>query len=49
MNGQVARKLLAYFSRRKNDQPDLDVYNLTKREKEILLLLIYFRQQNCPI
>ena len=40
MNGQVARKLLAYFSRRKNAQPDLDVYNLTKREKEILLLLM---------
>lgn len=40
MNGQVARKLLEYFSRRKRYEPDLDSYNLTKREKEILLLLM---------
>jgi DNA-binding NarL/FixJ family response regulator len=40
MNGQVARKLLNFFSQTKEKRPDLDVYNLTKREKEILLLLI---------
>jgi DNA-binding NarL/FixJ family response regulator len=40
MNGQVARKLLEYFSRRRTHEPDLATYNLTKREKEILLLLM---------
>lgn len=41
INGQIARKILEYFSK---PQPvaalNLDIYNLTKREKEILMLLI---------
>lgn len=41
MNGKIARKMLEYFSRKENDrQKELEQYNLTKREKEILQLLI---------
>jgi len=40
MNGQIARKVLNYFSHPKTTAPDLETYNLTKREKEILLLLM---------
>ncbi len=40
MNGQIARKILDYFSRSTNKKADIGDYNLTKREKEILLLLI---------
>jgi len=40
MNGQIARKVLNYFSSPKNTTSDFEVYNLTKREKEILLLLM---------
>jgi DNA-binding NarL/FixJ family response regulator len=40
MNGQIARKILDYFSKPANKKADIGDYNLTKREKEILLLLI---------
>lgn len=40
MNGQVARKLLNYFSKPGEQKPGLESYHLTRREKEILLLLM---------
>jgi DNA-binding NarL/FixJ family response regulator len=41
MNGKIARKMLEFFSRKENDrQKELEQYNLTRREKEILQLLI---------
>ena len=40
MNGQIARKILDYFSVKKQRTLQLEEYNLTKRETEILLLLI---------
>ncbi len=41
MNGKIARKMLEFFSRKENDrQKELEQYHLTKREKEILQLLI---------
>lgn len=41
MNGKIARKMLEFFSRKEGDrQQELEQYNLTKREKEILQLLI---------
>lgn len=41
MNGKIARKMLEYFTKKeKNKTEQLDEYNLTKREKEILQLLI---------
>ncbi len=40
MNGQIARKLVNYFSKWKEQGPGLEAYNLTKRENEILLLLM---------
>jgi DNA-binding CsgD family transcriptional regulator len=41
MNGKIARKMLDFFSQKEKDRnQQLDEYNLTKREKEILQLLI---------
>lgn len=41
LNGKIARKMLEFFSRKEGDrQQQLAQYNLTKREKEILQLLI---------
>jgi len=40
MNGQIARKVLHYFSTPRQAQPNFETYNLTKREKEVLLLLM---------
>lgn len=41
INGKIARKMLDYFNRKATDrQLKLEQYNLTKREKEILELLI---------
>jgi DNA-binding NarL/FixJ family response regulator len=40
MNGQVARKVLTYLSKPANSLTDLENFRLTKREKEILLLLM---------
>lgn len=40
MNGQIARKILNFFSREVPAKPSLEAYNLTKRETEILNLLI---------
>ncbi len=40
MNGQIARKVLNYFSSTKPTAPNFETYNLTKRETEILLLLM---------
>ncbi len=41
MNGKIARKLLEYFSQREKDKGQkMEAYNLTRREKEILQLLI---------
>lgn len=41
MNGKIARKMLEYFSNHEKDrQQQLEEYNLTRREKEILQLLI---------
>lgn len=41
MNGKVARKMLDFFSRKENERHrELEQYNLTKREKEILEFLI---------
>ncbi len=41
MNGRIARKMLDYFTQKeKSRTQQLDGYNLTRREKEILQLLI---------
>lgn len=42
INGLIARKILEYIPKNAAAQkaPNLDAYNLTKREKEILMLLI---------
>lgn len=41
INGKVARKMLDYFTGREaSKQKELEQYNLTKREKEILQMLI---------
>ncbi len=41
MNGKIARKLLEYFSQKEKARSQLlDEYDLTRREKEILQLLI---------
>jgi DNA-binding NarL/FixJ family response regulator len=40
MNGQIARKILGYFSKAESRDTRLEDYNLTRREKEILTLLI---------
>lgn len=40
MNGTVARKILGYFQQPVKQTHDLDAYNLTSREREILLLLM---------
>jgi DNA-binding NarL/FixJ family response regulator len=40
LNGTIARKLLNYFATLKAPAESLDDYNLTKREREILGLLI---------
>jgi DNA-binding NarL/FixJ family response regulator len=40
MNGQIARKILNYFSKELPAKPSVADYNLTKRETEILQLLI---------
>lgn len=41
INGRVARKMLDYFSGKESiKQKELEQYNLTKREKEILQMLI---------
>ena len=41
MNGRIARKMLDYFTRKENNhQKELEQYHLTKREKEVLQLLI---------
>jgi DNA-binding NarL/FixJ family response regulator len=40
MNGQIARKILNYFSKQAPQRPSASDYNLTKRESEILQLLI---------
>lgn len=40
MNGQIARKILTYFSQEVKPKLDIEEYNLTKREKEVLQLLI---------
>ena len=40
INGQVARTLINAFPKASNPGPDFSKYNLTKRETEILLLLI---------
>lgn len=40
MNGQIARKILGYFSKAGSRDSRLEEYNLTRREKEILTLLI---------
>jgi DNA-binding NarL/FixJ family response regulator len=40
MNGQIARKILGYFSKSEQKDTRLEDYNLTRREKEILNLLI---------
>lgn len=41
MNGKIARKMLEFFSRKESDrQQKLEQFKLTKREKEILQLLI---------
>lgn len=40
MNGQIARKILGYFSKANTRDRRLEEYNLTRREKEILTLLI---------
>jgi DNA-binding NarL/FixJ family response regulator len=40
MNGQIARKILDYFSKPSMRTMDVEQYNLTKREKEILSLLM---------
>lgn len=40
MNGQIARKILNYFSKEIPSRPSFEEYKLTKRETEILQLLI---------
>ncbi|OLY94823.1 response regulator transcription factor [Cnuella takakiae] len=40
MNGQIARKILNYFTKQVPAKPSFEDYNLTKRETEILMLLI---------
>jgi DNA-binding NarL/FixJ family response regulator len=41
LNGHIARKMLDYFTRKESDRSKmLEEYNLTRREKEILQLLI---------
>ncbi len=40
MNGQIARKILTYFQNPVKSTPSFDEYNLTAREREILLLLM---------
>lgn len=40
MNGQIARKILGYFSKAERRDVRLEKYDLTRREKEILALLI---------
>jgi len=40
MNGQIARKILNYFTKEVPPKPSIGDYNLTKRETEILELLI---------
>jgi len=41
LNGKIARKMLEYFSDQESKRKQqLDAYSLTRREKEILLLLI---------
>ena len=41
MNGKIARKMLEYFKfKESNRQKELERYDLTRREKEILELLI---------
>ena len=41
LNGKIARKMLEFFSRKEgNRQQELEQFKLTKREKEILQLLI---------
>jgi DNA-binding NarL/FixJ family response regulator len=41
INGKIARKMLAYFSQKEKTRTEqLDEFNLTRREKEILELLI---------
>ncbi len=40
MNGQIARKILNYFSKELPAKPSFSDYNLTRRETEILQLLI---------
>lgn len=41
MNGKIARKMLEYFSQKEKSRTEqFDEFNLTKREKEILQLLI---------
>lgn len=41
LNGKIARKMLEFFSRKEGDrQQELEQFKLTKREKEILQLLI---------
>lgn len=40
MNGSIARKILAYFQQPVKSLPNIDDYNLTQREKQILQLLM---------
>lgn len=40
MNGQIARKILNYFSQKNPRIYDFEEYNLTRREQEILQLII---------
>lgn len=40
INGQIARKILSYFQQPIKSTTNLDVYHLTNREREILLLLM---------
>ncbi len=40
MNGSIARKILTYFQQPVKNIPSLGEYNLTPREREILLLLM---------
>jgi DNA-binding NarL/FixJ family response regulator len=40
MNGMIAAKMLEYFQRQGKRESQLDEYNLTSREKDILQLLI---------
>jgi DNA-binding NarL/FixJ family response regulator len=40
INGHIARKMLEHFLKPNQETSNFDVYHLTKREKEILLLLM---------